>query len=97
LVVLDDVPEASWVRVWDTIPFVTVGRLLRYLASDVFDHPEESLLVIIGSVGYVLEHEQEEPADRVALWALVPDDEVVAARVRVMRSTRLRLRAANSG
>jgi len=97
LVVLDDVPEASWVRVWDSVPFVTVGRLLRYLASDVFDHPEESLVVIIGSVGYVLEHEPEEPADRVALWALVPDDEVVAARVRVMRSTRLRLRAVNPG
>ena len=97
LVVLDDAPEASWVRVWDFIPFVTVGRLLRYLAEVVLDHPGESLLAIIGSAGYVLEHERVEPTDRVALWALVPDEEVVAVRVRVVRSTRLRLRTLTPG
>ena len=91
MIALDDAPDACWARVWKTIPFITVGRLLHYLVEEVFDHPGDNLLVTIESMVFMHEPMLEERSN-VVLWTLSPDADPLLVRVRAVRDTRLRLR-----
>ena len=84
-------------RMWQPIPFITVGELVCFLAEEMIDHPAASMTFRIGTRIFM------HPADpswrsRTVLWALDPGHILVTMHVRAVEpggvgeAVRLRLR-----